>query len=407
MRKLILTATKQAKIAVVFQPWESENEKEQASDIGLFPEDNSSLVGNIYIGHVRDVVKNIEAAFVEIAPDILGYLPLKQDSPVFVCRKNTEKICEGDNLIVQVVKDKGDTKNAVLTTRFSLTGRYVVLTHQKHGIQFSSKIHDDDFKSEMRAKLEYFLQNQETPLTYGIIVRTEGYEADVEEILRELEDLIARYHTMIALAKTRQKHYLLKETSPPLLEFVQKQISCRDPCEIITDNGEIYELLKEYRIPEIYQNCGIRFYQDELLPLYKLYSLERVFSEAYARKIWLKSGAYLVIDYTEAMTVIDVNTGKCEKGKDKETTILAINMEAAREIARQMRIRNLSGIILVDFIDMQNQENTKQLLYYIRELLAKDSVKSNAVDITKLHLMEITRQKKRERIPYIEHLWTS
>ncbi len=146
-------------------------------------------------------------------------------------------------------------------------------------------------------------------------------------------------------------------------------------------------------------------YEDALLPLYKLYNLEGIFYETYSSKVWLKSGAFLVIEYTEALTVIDVNTGKCERGKSKETTFFQINLEAALEIARQIRIRNISGIIIVDFIDMETEEYTKRLLEYMREIVNKDCVKTTVVDITKLHLMEITRKKTTDRIQKIEQIF--
>ena len=133
--------------------------------------------------------------------------------------------------------------------------------------------------------------------------------------------------------------------------------------------------------------------------------MESLFEEIHARKVWLKSGAYLIIDYTEAMTVIDVNTGKCESGKSKERTFLKINKEAALEIARQMRIRNLSGIIIVDFIDMKEEANVRELLDFTRQILRRDHVKTAAVDITRLHLMEITRQKTSDKIPYVDGLF--
>ena len=238
-----------------------------------------------------------------------------------------------------------------------------------------------------------------------MIVRTEGYYAEFEEITNELLALDAEYHHIIELAKTRQKYYVLKQSEAQELRFVRSNLERTRECEIITDNSSIYEYLLETGITASGENCRLRFYEDELLPLYKLYSLESVFHDAYCQKVWLKSGAYLVIEYTEAMTVIDVNTGKCEKGKSKDATFLNINMEAALEIARQLRIRNISGIIIVDFIDMPDEISTKKLLEYTRQIMSDDPVKTTVVDITKLHLMEITRKKTTDKIPYIQNLF--
>lgn len=191
----------------------------------------------------------------------------------------------------------------------------------------------------------------------------------------------------------------------PVLRFVKSGIEQERECEIVTDDEKIYKYLSEQKIHKLYQGCRLRFYEDALLPLYKLYNLEGIFYETYSSKVWLKSGAFLVIEYTEALTVIDVNTGKCERGKSKETTFFQINLEAALEIARQIRIRNISGIIIVDFIDMETEEYTKRLLEYMREIVNKDSVKTTVVDITKLHLMEITRKKTTDRIQKIEQIF--
>lgn len=405
MKKIVLTKLNRHIAGVAYEQWENDEKKEKACDVCLFSEENPSLVGNIYIGHVRDVVKNIEASFVELSPDVLGYLPLKQIQPVFTGRKNTEKICEGDNLLVQVVKDANKTKDAMLTTAFSLTGRFAVLTHGKSGIQFSMKIRDENYKKEIGQKLRVDLQESEPDCNYSLIVRTEAYHAEYQEILEEIHALQVQYHKLIELAMTRQKYYVLRRADHPIAGFVRKALSERKECEIITDDSGIYEELQADALTDSYPDLSIRFYEDALLPLYKLYSLESLFEEIHARKVWLKSGAYLIIDYTEAMTVIDVNTGKCESGKSKERTFLKINKEAALEIARQMRIRNLSGIIIVDFIDMKEEANVRELLDFTRQILRRDHVKTAAVDITRLHLMEITRQKTSDKIPYVDGLF--
>ena len=140
------------------------------------------------------------------------------------------------------------------------------------------------------------------------------------------------------------------------------------------------------------------FYEDALLPLYKLYSIESLLNDIKSRKIWLKSGAYLVIDYTEAMTVIDVNTGKCDKGKNKAATILKINLEAAVEAMRQLRLRNISGIVIIDFIDMTDNNYKEQLLSTLRQEAMKDTIKTSIMGMTRLNLVEITRMKIRERV---------
>lgn len=406
MKKIILTKLNKATAAVSLHC----EKKNTASSVSLFLDDAPSLIGTIYIGHVRDVVKNIDSAFVEYDKENLGYLPLKEANPVYLCVKNTDKICEGDNIIVQVVKDKIKTKDAVLTTNFSLTGKYAVLTHGRTGLSFSSKIRDEQFKKLFRQKFIDAQLKDIVELPYSIIVRTDGYTAAPQDILNEIEGLAAQYFALIDLAKTRQKFYILKKADSAIVKTVKDYLPKNmgkedaDTCEILTDNSEIYETLMETDILDD-PNVSLRFYEDPLLPLYKLYSLENIFQDIYSRKVWMKSGAYLIIDYTEALTVIDVNTGKCEKGKSKEKTLYNINIEAAKEIARQLRIRNISGIVIIDFIDMVDENDTKNLLEYMRSLVSSDPIKTTVVDITKLHLMELTRKKTTDKIPYIPDLF--
>jgi len=417
VKRIVIAKLKNVHTGVIFDRWEfsikeetdaqnTNTTKEKACNLQIFQKDGDSYIGNIYIGHVRDVVKNIEAAFVEFREGAVGYLSLKNTCPVFLNKKNTDKVCEGDNIIVQVAKDRIKTKDAVLTGNFELAGRFAVITHGKTGISISAKIRDEQYKKEIREKLGDFMENKLlTAGCYSVIVRTEGYYAGIEEIEKELRELDAEYRRIIALAETRQKYYLLKQADTLVLQFVKNGIDRDKECEIITDDKEIYEYLLEQKIHEIYQSCRLRFYEDELLPLYKLYNFEGIFHEAYSSKVWLKSGAFLVIEYTEALTVIDVNTGKCGRGKSKEATFFQINLEAAQEIARQIRIRNISGIIIVDFIDMEAEEATRRLLEYMRKIVSKDSVRTTVVDITKLHLMEITRKKTTDRIQKMEQMF--
>jgi ribonuclease G len=399
MKKVVLTKQNNVAVGVVFDRWHQT--EEAATELRIFSDSGPDLkIGTILIGHVRDVVKNIEAAFVELDEKTIGYLSVTHASPVFLNRKNTDKICEGDNLIVQIAKEPIKTKDAVLTTNFSLTGRYVVLTHGKSGITFSAKIKDRVWKEHMCGHLADFSE-----LPYGLLLRTESFQADISEILKEIDSLEGQYQNILTLAQTRQKHYVLKEAESELVHFVKDSIKGQQECRLVTDCADIYETLEELTGSGDYPCVSLDFYEDKLLPLYKLYSLERIFHEAYAKKVWLKSGAYLVIEYTEALTVIDVNTGKCEKGKNKGELFYKINREAALEIARQLRIRNLSGIILVDFIDMEKESQITDLIEYMRMLVADDSIKTNIVDVTKLHLMEITRRKTTDRLLYLPELF--
>ena len=208
---------------------------------------------------------------------------------------------------------------------------------------------------------------------------------------------------LIKNAYTRTKNFLLHEADTGFMPLV-RDMYYDDKDSVVTDDKAIYDMLYETGIfktekKDLSDNKPyLQFYSDELLPLYKLYSLERVFDDITSRKIWLKSGGYLIIDYTEAMTVIDVNSGKCDKGRDKEKTFLTINLEAAEEIARLLSLRNISGIIIIDFIDMEMPESHEKLLSAMTEYTGMDKTPTNVVDFTKLQLMEITRKKTRDRV---------
>lgn len=385
-KKLVITKVNNGLCYCLFK-----NERYYLADI--FYDDHKIVLNNIYVGHVRDKVNNINAAFVEYDKDTLGYLSLNDTKdPVFLNRKNTDKICEGDRIIIQIIKDRIKTKDAVVTTNFTLNGKYAVLAHGKKKISISSKITDIQFKKNIKNVIESFLSQDDLD-NFGIIVRTNAYLASSEELINEISSLKEEYYKLLDTAKTREKHYILKTAENPLITLI-RDLDLKENDKIITDEINIFKELKN----STETKCTIDLYKDELLPLYKLYSLEKIFSEITQRKIWLKSGGYIIIDYTEAMTVIDVNSGKCIRGKNQEKTFLDLNLEAAEEIARQLSLRNISGIIMIDFIDMSTPENKNLLMDKMKEFVLNDKIKTNVIDYTKLHLMELTRKKTRDKV---------
>lgn len=361
----------------------------------IFYDNEESIIGNIYIGHVKDVVKNINCAFVEYAKDKVAYLQLTDNmKPCFLNNKNTDKICEGDKIIIQITKEAIKTKDAVATTHFDLSGKYAILTYGHTGISFSSKIHNVKYKKDIQNLVTSFLSDD-----YGFLIRTNGYTVSNDVVISEIKDLISQYNDMINIANTRQKHYILRQAPLPFITTI-RDAGFNENDKIITDDLDIYEQLQTIDI-----KSQIVFYEDKLLPLYKLYSLEKIFDDVKSRKVWLKSGGYLIIDYTEALTVIDVNTGKTQKGKNAENTFLNINLEAAREIARQLSLRNISGIIIIDFIDMKQLESRNKLILEMKILAESDRIKTTVVDFTKLNLMELTRRKLRDKVLVRDNLW--
>ena len=289
---------------------------------------------------------------------------------------------------MQVARDAVKTKALVLTGRLSFTGRLAVLTAGKNGIGFSSKISDQAFKKRIRERL-----SQEDMEGFGLIIRTNAKDADEETLMEEIYSLKGEYERIIQKAPFRNCCSLLYQGPASFLAGVRDSYSSQLE-EIITDEPNLYEQITAYLEKEQPEDKRkLRLYQDSLLSLKSLYNLDRALEDAVSRKVWLKSGGYLVVEPTEALVVIDVNTGKYSEKKTLRETILKINLEAAEEIGRQLRLRNLSGIILIDFIDMAEEADRKALLSYLEEVVKKDPIKTTVVEMTKLNLVELTRKK--------------
>lgn len=348
-------------------------------------------VGNVYVGRVQSISENIGAAFVDLGQEYLTFLPLSEAKYAYITnRKPDGRLKAGDELLVQIAKEPMKTKLAGVTTRLSLPGQYAVVgtrsaAEQDSRVQVSSKLsvkQQEHFRS-----LEAL---QAIAKKHCLIVRTNAASLTEEApLLAEAESLSHSLTHLLEIAPSRTCYSCLYRSKPDYAAFVENAYR-NEYDEVITDLQEVYDALAD-----LCRNADIplRFYEDPLLPLYKLYAVESRMQELLAKKVWLKSGGYLVIEPTEALISIDVNTGKCESGKDKEETFLRINREAAEMIALHLRSRNLSGIILVDFINMKSKANETALLEHMRGLLKKDPIPAKALDMTRLGLMELTRKK--------------
>lgn len=385
MNKLIITRWKGAILTLL----QSERETLQ---IDVEPDGDQSILGNIYIGKVSNIVKNINSAFVDIGGGQTGYLSLSDDFLYYAGNRSSDgKLRQGDEIVVQVERDAVKTKAPVLTGNLNFTGRYFVLTSGKKQIGFSSKITDSGWKQEIKPYLEG-LKDED----FGIIVRTNAPGASKKELERELMQLKEAFRRVMDNAKNRTCYSLLYRSDPSYLTGLRDSLKASLE-EIITDEPDIYEAVKSYLAcyqPEDLKRLTL--YEDSLLPLGKLYRIEKTMEEALGKRIWLKSGGYLVIEPTEALSVIDVNTGKYTGKKTLRDTIMKINLEAAQEIGHQLRLRNLSGIIIIDFIDMEAEEDKKALMERLKVIFSKDPVKTTLVEMTKLNLVEVTRKKIRK-----------
>ena len=382
-------------------------QNKKAVEIHCDEEENASCLGNVYIGKIKNIAKNIQAAFVEIAPGEVCYLPLEDlKEPVYTKKGSSRLPQAGDELLVQINREKIKGKFPSVTTKLSLHGKYAVLTMGKRQTGVSMKL-SGEIRERLLSLAGQVLEEEKEPekqadRNWGFILRTNAGEAMEESLREELLRLKNQWESMLLAAFHRTCFTCLVKQPPVYLNRLSDLYdSAAD--EFLTDEKDLYEAMKAYleeRQPKDLPKLS--FYQDSLLPMAKLFSLDHQLEQALRERVWLDSGGYLVIQPTEALTVIDVNTGKYEGGKEREKTFLKINLEAARETARQIRLRNLSGIILVDFINMEKEESNRELLSVLDHLLKTDPVHTTLVDMTKLSLVEITRQKKEK--PLLESM---
>lgn len=372
-------------------------------EVQCIPEDAPpQILNNIYVGRVSQVVKNIGAAFVEIEKGRKCFLPLSDlKHPVYVKRiTDKQLLSQGDELLVQIVREAVKTKDPQVTTNLSLAGIYSVVTSGEKQLGVSGKI-DSEKRLRLRELAETVHDEQ-----FGVIVRTNA--ADITEgseqvLTSEIRSLQEQMQEIVSRAPYRTIYSVLHKAPPEYIRILQNQ-PLEQLSKVVTDDAAIYEELTAFADahPSMKLSEKLLLYDDPQLDLHKLYSLRVQLERALQEKIWLKSGANLLIQPTEAMTVIDVNSSKNIKKKHPQEQHLQVNLEAAKEIAAQLRLRNISGIIIIDFIDMASAEDKELLLAAMRSFVKTDPVKTEVIDLTRLGLMELTRKKTRR--PLLEQL---
>ena len=362
------------------------DENRKFVDFQLFNEDNVSLVNNIYVAMVDKIVPGINAAFVTIANKQSCYLSMEDAKSVIYTNKhsNKESLCCGDEILVQVVKDAIKTKEPVVTTKLSIYGNYCVVTTDDISIGVSKKIPKDTALG-IRESIAPIVSDHEQD-KYGVIIRTNAKSVPQETLCNDLETTISLYKSIIKKAEHAVLYTkLLENTKDYLLKLYHLDFSTID--EVLTDQDDIYdELVAEF------SSQIITRYDDSTISLNLLYKLSSQINELCTPLVWLNSGANIIIEQLETLSVIDVNSGKCPAKKG--TDILKINKEAATEAARQLRLRNISGMIIIDFINMKSKADETALVNHLKEELKKDSITCSFIDITKLGLVEITRKKE-------------
>jgi ribonuclease E len=352
--------------------------------------DRKSLVGNVYVGKVRNVLPGMEAAFIDFGEGKNGVLYAGDvnyaDHNLNGKGKRIENALKpGDPVLVQVVKDAMGHKGARLTGQISLAGRYLVLAPNEDVRGISRRLSDDE-----RRRLREIVGDLR-PKGTGIIVRTAAEGATREDIKADIDRLKEIWDKIDVDRKSANAPALIYE-EPPLVIRVIREHFTRDFKRLLIDDAQIHNQVLEYlQGTEADLVEKVTLYKDELA-LFERYHVEDQLRKALDRKVWLPSGGHLVIDRTEALTVIDVNTGRFVGKDNLEQTVFENNLESAEEIARQLRLRDIGGIIVIDFIDMEETKRQEAVLQRLREHLAKDKTRTQVFDVSHLGLVEMTRK---------------
>ena len=356
------------------------------------------LEGNIYCGRVQNVLEGMQSAFIDIGDKRNTFIRLKDILPKEDESKNSEeyKIPECNikdfakkdmKILVQVKRDGTETKGARVSTHINIPGRFVVFMPNSNFITISQKIENDNEKKRL-----INIVKQVLPENTGAIVRTSSEGIDEEDIKKDLENLIKKW-------KNIKKQYDEHKLNGPKMLYDNKALLRRTLIDVVDRhlNKVIVNDIKTYKdVEDILKSMNmqnsIKLELKENEDLLKLYSVREQLEKMENRKIWLKSGGFITIDRTEALTAIDVNTGKYTGKKDLENTVFKVNKEATTEIAKQLRLRDIGGIIIIDYIDMHNDDNKNEIVSLLTQELKKDRTKSQILGFTKLNLLEMTRK---------------
>ena len=367
--------------------------------------EDDKIVGNIYKGKVTNVLPGIEAAFVDIGIEKNAFLHVDkatddQDKDKKAATETNsnlaskaavlDKIKVGQEIMVQVVKEAIPPKGARVTTNISLPGRYLVLMPNSTNLGISHRIEEE----KERERLKKIVQ-QIKPKKAGLIIRTVAWGKDLEDFLPDL-DFLTRLWNKIKKRGRKARAPMLLHEDLTLTYRIIRDLLTEEVEEIVINSKNEYKnmlkFLKTLSLSELEPRVSL--YAGEK-PIFEEYNIEKEINKGLQKKIWLKCGGYLVFDQAEALTVIDVNTGKFVGKKDMKKTILKTNLQAAEEIGLQLRLRDIGGIIIIDFIDMDNQEDIEKVVKKLEGSLKKDKTKSNIIQNTELGLVELTRKRSR------------
>lgn len=377
MRKLIVTRYDNKILQAVIQDG-------KVTDLNL--SEGSTVLGNIYVGKVANIVNNINACFVDYGDRLPCYYSLDDNDIIYADGREHTKLRIGDEIVVQISRDAVKTKNPVGSSELTIRGDYCVV-HTGPQIGVSNKISSRKLRDELKD-----IARNTLPENMGCIIRTNAADADPELIRRELNELGGRLQQILKTAATRKCFSCLYRNPPEYIENITFMGSNKLD-SLVTDDEEIFHVFEDYIEKKQPGTIDLTLHTDTECPLSAIYNLNKEVEGALKERVWLKSGAYLIIQQTEAMVVVDVNTGKAISGRDMEQHMLKVNTEAAIETCRQLRLRNLSGIVVIDFINMKDPDDILRIRDTLIRELADDPVPAKFVDITKLGLIELTRKK--------------
>jgi len=351
-----------------------------------------SMVGNIYLGKVQNVLPGMEAAFIDVGRGrnaVLYAGEVSYDEEIDGQAPRIEHVLKtGKNVIVQVTKDPIGGKGARLTQEISLPGRYVVFVPNSETFGISRRLPDAE-----RQRLKEILKAVR-PKGHGLIVRTAADGATEEDLRTDLEQLVAEWDAIEKSAKRGRAPRVLYEEPELTIRVVRDVFTESEFTEIVTDSKRIFDLITDY-LGRVSHDLASRVHMQEgPLSVMEAHHVTEQVHKALDRKVWLPSGGYIVIDRTEAMTVIDVNTGRHVSGANLEETVTKTNVEAAEEIARQLRLRDIGGMIIVDFIDMLLERNKEKVIQTLSRAMAEDKTRSQVFEhVSPLGLVEVTRKR--------------
>ncbi|MBU2887038.1 ribonuclease E [Gilvimarinus agarilyticus] len=392
MKRMLINATQpeELRVALVDGQW--------LYDLDIENRNREQKKANIYKGRITRVEPSLEAAFVDYGAERHGFLPLKEISREYFAKsgdsdgrvKIKEVVKEGTEVIVQVDKEERGNKGAALTTFISLAGRYLVLMpNNPRAGGISRRIEGED-----RAELRDALSHIEIPNGMGIIIRTAGVGRSAEELQWDLNYLLQLWESIDKGGKNSSAPTFLFQESNVIIRAIRDYLR-QDVGEVIVDNKESFELASGF-IRQVMPNFGsrVKLYEDDI-PLFNRYQIESQIETAFQREVKLPSGGSIVIDVTEALVSIDINSSRATKGGDIEETAVQTNLEAADEIARQLRLRDMGGLVVIDFIDMQSTRNQREVETRIRDALSMDRARVQIGRISRFGLLEMSRQRLR------------